>query len=60
MVKAVMTASDRDPIIMGKPEQPMIDAIRAMYVMLVAIWRYIYTCFKPHLDMDLHLTPPAF
>ena len=34
MVTAVMTASRRDPIIMGKPEQPMIDAIKAMYVNL--------------------------
>jgi len=31
MVKAVMTASERDPIIMGKPEQPMLDAIRAIH-----------------------------
>ena len=30
MVTAVKTASNRDPIIMGKPEQPMIDAIKAM------------------------------
>ena len=36
MVRAVMTASNRDPIIMGKPEQPMIDAIKAMYVNLNA------------------------
>ena len=32
MVAAVQRASKRIPIIMGKPEKPMIDSIEAMYV----------------------------
>ena len=36
MVTAVMTASRRAPIIMGKPEKPMIDAIRSMYVIQIS------------------------
>eukprot|EP00112_Aurelia_sp_Birch-Aquarium-sp1_P016746 Seg382.9 transcript_id=Seg382.9/GoldUCD/mRNA.D3Y31 product="Glycerol-3-phosphate phosphatase" protein_id=Seg382.9/GoldUCD/D3Y31 len=31
MVNAIQTASHRDPIVMGKPEKPMIDAVRAIH-----------------------------
>ena len=30
MVAAVKTAASREPIVMGKPEKPMLDAIQAM------------------------------